>query len=1293
MPDAASAPLVPAATQVPPLDPFLLPVPPDPTEIEAADTLDEVIPSASYHSLPIVGLGGSAGSLAPLQEFFRRVPPEPGLAFVVVLHLSPDHESSLAEILQRCTSMPVLQVSGRTKLALNRVYVIPPAKQLLMDDGHVILEEFERDRGKRTTIDLFFRTLAETHGASAVAIVLSGADADGSIGIKRIKERGGLTIAQAPDECEQASMPRAAIATGMIDWVLSAAEMPSRLMEFRSNGQRLNVAKLVERTLDVSTESTTGESALKDILGALRAHTGRDFTGYKRGTILRRIARRMQVNGASDLPAYHTLVRTSPAERKALLQDLLISVTNFFRDAAVFESLWTSLPELFKDKGPSHTVRVWVPGCATGEEAYSIAMLLCEYAAQLETPPQLQVFATDLDEQAVAVGRLGQYPESISADISEERLRHFFVKTKDHYRVTQRVREMVLFAVQDLLRDAPFSRIDLVSCRNLLIYFTRESQRRVFEIFHFALRPDGQLLLGTSESADDSGPLFEPVHKKYRLYRRRIADRAGRLPNFAGPVSLTLALQALEKKTEKIMLPLPVGRPPPSLAAADGAGAESRAVSPHELHLKLVERFAPPSLVVNHDNQVVHLSGKVGRFLQFPDGELQRDVLQLVHPMLRLELRTALFRAAEVAGEVEIPDVPVDFEGLRRLVDISVRSAPEMAPEYLLVEFQEHESIPSPAPIPPRAVGSDDIVRSLERELTSVKQHLQVSREEHGSTTEEMRAANEELHAMNEELRSASEELETSREELQSINEELVTVNQDLKIKVDELARANSDTVNLMVATNVATVFLDHQLCVVRYTPSAVGLFHLIASDVGRPLADLRHRLEFDTVITDAEDVLKLLKPVERETRAADGRWFLARTTAYRTADDHVEGVVLTFVDISRVKAAEDALRTSEARFRGIVDQTAAGVCLADLAGTVSFANPKLGIMLGRSAEDLVGCRIASFFEPAGPDITGDFARLASHGAGFDFERQLIRVDGQPLWANINVAAIRDRAGQQLSCVAVFVDVSQRKQAEDSLRRSKDELELRVQERTAELKTSNVSLRLEMDHRKTAEAKREEMMRTLVASQEVERGRISRELHDEIGQHVTALLFGLTSLRREVADRPAAITTLQSLQAITESVGRDLHQVALELRPTALDDLGLVRALSAFLEDWARRSQLEVEYDHQELGTDRLPGYLETTLYRVVCEAVHNVIKHAKSTWVSVLLQRKDARIIAVVEDDGVGFDVNAALPALARPPLGIIGMTERVVLVDGELTIESVPGRGTTVIVKLPLPHDENRK
>ncbi|HMA09456.1 MAG TPA: CheR family methyltransferase, partial [Ramlibacter sp.] len=498
----------------------------DPAEPAGAEIAEDAVPDRSDR-IPLVGLGGSAGAIPPLQKFFKTMPVDSGMAFVVVMHLAPEHESTLPELLQRCTAMPVCQAQEQQAIEPNKVYVIPPGKTLGTLDGHLTLADPKPlARGRHVAVDLFFRTLADTQGPRAAAIVLSGADGDGAIGIKRIKECGGLTVAQDPDEAEHGSMPRTAIATGMVDWVLPVAEMPGRLRLYFGLEKQLRLPPEDELPVQPKVDDRgEQEAALADVLAFLRSRTGRDFTCYKRATVVRRIGRRMQVNGVTDLPGYLDCLRTRPGEADALLQDLLISVTNFFRDADCFEALDAHLAELLKGRGPGDTVRVWVPACATGEEAYSLAILLAEKARQAEAPPIIQIFATDLDEQAIRAAREAIYPITIEADVSEERLRRFFVRELRGYHVRREVREMVLFAQHDLLKDSPFSRLDLVSCRNLLIYLNREAQKRVFEIFHFALVPGGRLFLGSSETTEDAGALFTVLDKKHRIFTARAARR------------------------------------------------------------------------------------------------------------------------------------------------------------------------------------------------------------------------------------------------------------------------------------------------------------------------------------------------------------------------------------------------------------------------------------------------------------------------------------------------------------------------------------------------------------------------------------------------------------------------------------------------------------------------------------------------------------------------------------------------------------------------------------------------
>ena len=893
----------------------------DLVEQEVGEEIDNIIPTYGYQQLPMVGIGGSAGSIRALQAFFEQMPPESGVVFVVIMHLSPDHISAMPEMIQKWTKMQVLQAIDGTRVEANRVYVIPPGKHLTASNGHLKLTDLDRDHGRRVAVDLFFRSLADTHGPHAAAIVLSGADADGAVGIRRIKERGGLTIAQDPNEAEHDSMPRAAIDSGMVDWVLSATQMAERILDYIALEDRLKLPSEEgpQPAAGPRKVAAEPEEALREILVFLRTRTGRDFSYYKRATIVRRISRRMQVNGVAEMTSYLAFLRTHPGEAGALQKDLLISVTNFFRDRDAFTALEARIPELFEGKRQGDTLRVWSPACATGEEAYSLAIMLIEHARRLDTPPAIQVFGCDLDDEAIQAARAGVFPETITADVSEERLRKFFVKEHRGYRVRREVREVVLFATHDLLKDAPFSRLDLISCRNLLIYLNREAQTRALEIFHFALKPEGSLFLGSSETVEDGSPLFRTVDKKSRIYRRKSVTRV-ELPVPYGPSTLLVhqieQQAALEHSGSDSLVPVIV--PPQKFSESASlplAGAratiarEEERISWSELHFKLIERLGPPSILVDADHDIQHLSESAGHFLEMAGGQPTINLLRLVRQELRLELRGALFRVAQSGAPAEVLDLPIELEGERQLVDLRVMPANDLAPNFLLVTFTRHDASPgerNDAPTQPSP--HEPAVRHLENELEQVKGYLRDTVEQYEASTEELKASNEELQAMNEELRSATEELETSREELQSINEELTTVNQELKVKVEELGHANSDLQNLMSSTAIATVFLDRDLRIMRFTDSAVPIFNVIPSDLGRPLTDLQPRVDYSAIVEDARYVLQTLVPLEREVNGPDGAYYLARLLPYRTLDDRIAGVVLTFVDITERQRAKRAL-------------------------------------------------------------------------------------------------------------------------------------------------------------------------------------------------------------------------------------------------------------------------------------------------------------------------------------------------------------------------------------------------
>ena len=1020
---------------------------PDQVEQDQPELIDNVVPTRGYQMLPMVGLGGSAGSIPALKSFFEALPPDTGMAFVVILHLSATHDSMLAPLLQRSTPMRVVQVTETERVEANTVYVIPPGKALKTVDGHLRLSELTSDRGRHVAVDLFFRTLADTYGPHSTAIVLSGGDGDGAIGIKRIKERGGLTIAQDPGEAEHPSMPQSSIATGMVDWVLPVSQMASRLLEYHRLEQQLKLPpEDAPQVAPASTADsvTSAESALRDVLNFLRTRTGRDFSYYKRATILRRIGRRMQVNGVDDLVSYLGCLRTRPGEAGALLEDLLISVTNFFRDADCFDALQAQIPQLFRDKGQNDSVRVWVVACATGEEAYSIAMLLHEHARTLEAPPVIQVFATDLGEDAIQAARDGLYPPTIEADVSEARLRRFFLKEHHGYRVRREVRETGLFALHDVLKDSPFSRLDLVSCRNLLIYLNREAQARALDTFHFALRPGAALFLGSSEAVEEGSPLFTVIDKKCRLYHQRPVNRSG-LPVPSGPGTLALVLEAQNIASQAPVIPgrgfelalLPDDRQRKLL--------EARGTSWGEVHFRLLERLAPPSILVDSDHDILHLSPTAGRFLQHAGGEPTKNLLRSVQPSLRIELRAALFQASSSGQSVVVPDLPVQLGGENLQVTLEVHQASEVGLNVLLVMLKTERPSDAALAMADRAVRlqADPMSSHLDRELERLKSHLRDTVEQHEASTEELKASNEELQAMNEELRSATEELETSREELQSINEELTTVNHELKARVDELANANSDMHNLMDATAIATLFLDRELRIMRYTPSAVSLFNLIPTDLGRPLANLTTLLRYAELGNDALRVLEKLVPIEREVGDGNGNWYLARLLPYRTFEDRIAGVVLTFVDISERKQAEEALRSSEERLRLVIENAREyAIFSTDVQGRVTGWNSGAERLLGYTEAEMLGRSVDEIFTPEdrGAGLPAKEMRVALKEGRAGSECFHQRKDGTRFWSSGALMSMRDAAGHVLGFVRILCDRSEARRVGQALEKSQAEL-------------------------------------------------------------------------------------------------------------------------------------------------------------------------------------------------------------------------------------------------------------
>jgi two-component system CheB/CheR fusion protein len=840
----------------------------------------------------IVAIGASAGGVSALQSFFAELPANTGAAFVVVVHLDPKHRSELAHIISAKTKMPVVQVAGREPLAANSVYVIPPGLRLQLVDHEISAVEFDEPRGQRSPIDQFFRSVAEQLG-DGFAVILSGAGSDGAIGVRAVKESGGIILVQDPAEAEYASMPHSAIATGAADFVLPVRELSKRLADLIRIKEIVTVPDI--RNFD--------EDLLRRVIDHLRERTGHDFWKYKRSTVLRRLARRMQVTRADDLKQYYEIMHDDAEEAQALLSDLLISVTTFFRDSAAFELIAKDVvPQLFKDKAQDEAIRLWISGCATGEEAYSFAMLLLEEAARQQVRPQIQIFGSDLDARALAFAREGRYPAAIATDVNEERLQRFFLREDDHYRVRQDVRDMVLFALHDLLKDPPFSRVDLISCRNVLIYLDRELQEQVCSTFHYALNPGGYLFLGASETVDNPAGLFRPLDRSARIYQSTAVagDKPRLLPRLLG---------SLRVRDQAVQLTRMVS---PTVALGEAA-----------MHRRAIEQVAPPSMLVEESHRVIHLSENAGRFLLPSGGPLSGDAVDLARPELRFELRSALNRAFEQRETTLSLPILVRFNGSAHRVHILVKPAPDNGssePRHAIVMFMEGEAVDQSLVALDRQT-SDETVRRLTQEVELTQARLRTVREESDAANEELRAANEELQSINEEYRSTSEELETSKEELQSINEELQTVNSELKLKLDAISRAHSDLQNLVAATDFGTLFVDSSLRIKRFTERVTELFHITQADEGRPITDFAHQLEYNDLVKDTRTVLAEFTPIRREIHSNNNRWYDVRMRPYRTADDKIDGVVITFVDITEHHNVEQALRQSELRQRLLLSE------------------------------------------------------------------------------------------------------------------------------------------------------------------------------------------------------------------------------------------------------------------------------------------------------------------------------------------------------------------------------------
>ena len=962
--------------------------------------------------VPICAIGASAGGVHALRSLFRQLPDDLGLAYVVIVHLAPEHPSALAEVLSSCTSMDVHQVTDTPELRPNCIYVIPPDRELVIEGDSVHARAFTEPRGRRAPVDVFFRSIAAA-GGDGMAVVLSGAGADGSNGVRAIQESGGVVFAQDPAEAEFGAMPQNAIATGVVSFIAPIAHLAERIAE---------VAKSKEAVRSLDEDGAAND--LRRIVGFLHARTGHDFSSYKRATVMRRVLRRMQVCRLTSPADYAEFVRTTPEEAHELFDDLLISVTQFFRDETAFEPLAAKVIAPLLEEAGEDGVRAWSVGCATGEEAYSLAILFLEEAERRKVKTPIQIFASDLDEGALGTAREGRYPRSIEADVSEARLGRFFIDEGSHYRVRKELRDVVLFASHSVLKEPPFMRLDLIACRNLMIYMERSLQEQLLGLFHYGLNPNGVLFLGSAESADGS-EFFSAIDREARIYRA--------LP-----------------RTRRHMPALPRGGPGYAHRQPERAPEQhrDRHRAPVEQHAEALEQTAPPSILVDASKQIVHLSPHAGRFIQHSAGTFSGKLAEVVRPELRLDLKVALDRAIEARLPTMTHATPISLDGEARGIAMQIAPVPvrEGAGAQALVLFLDlGPALHDPEEDADLGEARGDQDRRLHAELKAAQEALVASRSEHETAMEDLRAANEELQSINEEYRSTSEELETSKEELQSMNEELQTVNAELKSKLESISTAHSDLQNLTAATEIGTLFLDAKLRIRMFTPPIGNLFNITEMDAGRSITHFTNHLRYDGLEADARRVLRDLSPLETEVQSQDGRWFMLRLRPYRTVEDRIEGVVVSFVDISARREMEQQLVESQQQYRTLFDSIDEGFAVFEVifeeGRAVDYRFVEINAAFERQTglPDAVG-RTARQLIPGHEDHWFEiYGRISKSGKPERFE-----APAAALGRYYDAYAFPVGAPEEHRVGVLFRDVSERKEAEEQRRMLTHELSHRV---------------------------------------------------------------------------------------------------------------------------------------------------------------------------------------------------------------------------------------------------------
>jgi two-component system, chemotaxis family, CheB/CheR fusion protein len=1205
---------------------------------------------------PVVGIGASAGGLQAFQELLRSLDSHTGMAFALITHLAPDQKSYLTEILAQSTKMPVFPIEPGVRPEPNHLYVLLPNQLASLDGG--VFQVAARPPGSRSQmpIDLFFRSLAAEQKNFAIGVVLSGADADGAFGLKAIKGEGGLALVQAPETATHGSMPRSSIAADHVDLVKSPAELGVELSRLAQQFKKPDV-----RALELGNALDGDEQHFQRILQMLRGLSGLEFQQYKPATLRRRIGRRMMLMRLENLSDYARFLQVRPDELRLLQEDALINVTRFFRDAELWEFLSSEiLPSFFRDHLNDMPVRIWCAGCSSGEEAYSLAILFLEHAARTGIDATIQLFGTDASERSIELARNGVYPEGLQHEISEERLRRYFVKVDRGYQVSKRVRDLCIFAKQNLASDPPFSHMDFVSCRNVLIYLNAVLQKQVLNTFHYALDPAGYLVLGSSESLRDYGEMFATVDRRHKIYTKlgiRIPSGYNLPPYFLSSAS-SFPPKILDGSVSSEMWP-----------EVDLQRAADRIV---------LARYGPPGLIVDDQMNVLQSRGDTTPFIDLPSGPVSWNLSRVLRRSIAFPVKSAVERSIAENLPVSLGSITIHRDQTKDSVRVEVLpiASVSVKTRCFLILFENANqgsnrisdlAIPSALSID----GKDQLIAQLRQDLEANRFHLQSLVEERDSRNQELISANEEIQSANEELQSTNEELETTKEELQSANEELQTVNEELQQRNSVLMQTGNDLNNLLNSVNIPLLMLNNDFQIRQFTPPMQRLLSVRSTDIGRSISEIRLHLSIGDLEPMLREVLETLGTREQEVQDRDGRWYLLRVRPYRTSDNKIEGLVVLLMDIDQIRRSQQELRDARDLANSMLESVPIPVAVLNQDCTVRTANSALrdlsqlreAQLVGRSFPDLL--QYLWGFDTLHQQL--DDLRKGEPGTKLAMEhisttqrRQTLLLKGEALLSD------GDRA-----MLFTLEDLTLQRQEKQILTSEKSQLENEIKVAARRLERTQEELRGLTAH--------------LFTVQEEERRHVARELHDDISQNLSILDLRLKALR-DKQEQGFDGSEIDELRVQISELANDVRRISHRLHPAILDDLGLPAALKALVEEFGEREGMPATYSGINIP-EVIPTNTAAALYRIAQEALRNVAKHAGKTHVKVILEMQDDVLILQVIDLGVGFDQDADV---VGEGLGLISMTERARQIHGKLFIKSSLGKGTTMTVEAPLSQYE---